>query len=231
MKNSVKVLNRLKKATNYTKLALHKDGPKSYTKGQGAMLKVLYKFGDGKLSKKKLKEILGWHGCETGKVAKKAQHNGYVTIRDPKGKFVVALTDKGQEVVQKRLAAEDRVADEILSMLTDKEVKQLYKITGKIIETCQEMGVDYSLIKKRPHYHGDYHGPCGPEGVDHHHHGTDEGHGCEGDHPEDHCHPEHPGGWHHHEHTHHDESGEYTHDHWHSHEHGEDHDHEHIPEE
>lgn len=46
-----------------------------------------------------------------------------------KGKLSVALTDKGTMVVEKRLAAEDRAADEVLEGLTDKERECLLKLT------------------------------------------------------------------------------------------------------
>ena len=49
MTESTQVLHQLKVATNYSKLAMHKCGPRSFKSGQGAMCKVLYKFGDGKL--------------------------------------------------------------------------------------------------------------------------------------------------------------------------------------
>lgn len=105
------------------------------------MVKVLYKFGDGKLSLKKLEERLGWDGHEVIRVAEKAQENGYVRFAtSKKGKLSVALTDKGTMVVEKRLAAEDRAADEVLEGLTDKERECLLKLTGKVIENCKAMG-------------------------------------------------------------------------------------------
>ena len=112
MTESTQVLHQLKVATNYSKLAMHKCGPRSFKSGQGAMCKVLYKFGDGKLSLKKLEERLGWDGHEVIRVAEKAQENGYVCFAtSKKGKLSVALTDKGTMVVEKRLAAEDRAAE------------------------------------------------------------------------------------------------------------------------
>ena len=112
MSESTQVLHQLKVATNYSKLAMHKCGPRSFKSGQGAMCKVLYKFGDGKLSLKKLEERLGWDGHEVIRVAEKAQENGYVCFAtSKKGKLSVALTDKGTMVVEKRLAAEDRAAE------------------------------------------------------------------------------------------------------------------------
>ena len=42
MIESTQVLHQLKVATNYSKLAMHKCGPRSFKSGQGAMCKVLY---------------------------------------------------------------------------------------------------------------------------------------------------------------------------------------------
>lgn len=111
------------------------------------------------------------------RVAKKAADNGYVTIADPQYKFEVTLTDKGKEVVQKRMAAEDRAADAILEGLSEQEREQLASITAKISQTCEELGIDYSAIKERKHSckkHGN-HGGQGKVG----HSGCEGGgHGC-----------------------------------------------------
>ena len=45
MTSAVKTLAQLKKASKLTNRAFHKNGPKSYKKGQGALLKVLHKKG------------------------------------------------------------------------------------------------------------------------------------------------------------------------------------------
>ena len=152
MIESTQVLHQLKVATNYSKLAMHKCGPRSFKSGQGAMCKVLYKFGGD--------------GHEVVRVAEKAQENGYVRFAtSKKGKLSVALTDKGTMVVEKRLAAEDRAADEVLEGLSDKERECLLKLTGKVIDNCKAMGVDYRTIavkgcrdRKPGHHHN--HGCC-----------------------------------------------------------------------
>ena len=166
MSESTQVLHQLKVATNYSKLAMHKCGPRSFKSGQGAMCKVLYKFGDGKLSLKKLEERLGWDGPRGHSRGREGQENGYVCFAtSKKGKLSVALTDKGIMVVEKRLAAEDRAADEVLEGLTDKERECLLKLTGKVIENCKAMGVDYRTIAvkgcrdRKPGYHHG-HGCC-----------------------------------------------------------------------
>lgn len=183
MAESIEIIKSLKKAANYTKLGMRDLGPKSFKKGQGALIKVLYKFSDeGALCKKKLEKVLGWRGKELRRVAEKAEKNGYVTIADPQFKFEVSLTEKGTEVIKKRLSAEDRAADAILEGLTDEERQQLLTISAKISKTCEELGIDYSEIKKRrggKHCghgkgcgrHGHGHGPEGHGKGCHHGHG------------------------------------------------------------
>ncbi len=152
MTRSGKVLHQLKVASNYSKLAFHKDGPRSFKRGQGALLKVAYKFGKkGTISFRKLCKTLGWDCDEVRDTAKIAQENGYITLgKTKKGKNAVCLTAKGVEVVEKRLAAEDRAADEIMRDVTDEEREALLAITGKIIANCQAMGVDYRVIRVKP---------------------------------------------------------------------------------
>lgn len=147
---STKALDQLKKAANYSKLAMHRNGPYSYKKGQGALLKVLYKFGDGSLKRKKLAKMLRWEPEEVKRVVKKAKKNGYVTVTKAKDKLEVSLTAEGKAIMDKRFAAEDKAADEVLAGLTADQVDTLYELTGKIIDTCKAMGIDYDVIRKRP---------------------------------------------------------------------------------
>lgn len=181
MAESTQVLHQLKTAANYTKLAMHKCGPRSFKEGQGALVKVLYKFGDGKLSLAKLQEHLGWSAHEVIAVAEKAQANGYVAFTtSKKGKLRVKLTEKGTMVIKKRLAAEDRAADEVLSGLSDEERACLLKLCGKVIDTCETMGVDYRTIavkgcrdRKPGHHHSRRSHGCGCHG-----HRNHRGHRC-----------------------------------------------------
>jgi DNA-binding MarR family transcriptional regulator len=151
MTESTKALMALKKAANYSKLTFHKFGPRSYKKGQGALLKVVYKFGEGEpLKKKRLEKILGWRGKELRRIAYKAKKNGYVEISDPKYGFAVSLTDKGRKVVEKRIASDDKCADMILEALSPEEVEALVDSCNKISETCKGLGIDYGRIAKKP---------------------------------------------------------------------------------
>ena len=112
MSESTKAIASLKKASNYMKLAMRKNGPRSFKRGQGALIKVIYKAGEGTLSKDDAKKVLGWRGRDVRFVAKKAADNGYLTIDKPKNGFQMTLSDLGREVIKKRLEAEDKAADE-----------------------------------------------------------------------------------------------------------------------
>lgn len=164
MTESSKAIESLKRAANYTKLAMHELGPRSYKKGQGALLKVIYKFGeDGSLEKDALKDLLNWRGREVREVAKKAEGNGYVTLRDDEGEMVATITEKGIAVMEKRMAIEDAATDAVMAGLSDEELDSLVALCDRISQNCEELGVDYDLIEKRPH-RGHGHGHC------HHHH-------------------------------------------------------------
>ncbi len=151
MTESSKALKSLKTAANYAKLAMHDLGPRSYKKGQGALLKVIDKFGeDGSIEKKRLERMLGWKGDEVRRVAEKAEANGYVALDDEGFEFTVSLTAKGAEVLKKRFAVENHAADAVLAGLTPAEVDQLVALTDKISATCKDdLGIDYARIEKR----------------------------------------------------------------------------------
>ena len=193
MAESTNAIASLKKAANYTKLAMHQEGPRSFKRGQGALIKVIYKFGNGTLGKDEAKKTLGWRGCDVRDVAKKAADNGYLTIENPEDGFTMTLTEMGTEVVKKRLQAEDKAADEVLSGLTDAEKQTLIDLCNKISDKAEEMGVDYARIQKK---HGKRSGKkCCEKG-----HG--EGH--------KHCHKNHHGHGHDHCHGHHHDSPKYV---------------------
>ncbi len=205
MTESTKTIASLKKAANYMKLTMRQEGPRSFNRGQGALLKVVHRFGKGDcLGKDEAKKVLGWRGCDVRTVAEKAADNGYLTIADPSEGFQMTLTEMGAQVVQKRLEAEDRAADAVLSGLSDAEKKKLADLCDKISKTAEEMGVDYARIQKRygkkhgckgkgrsgkgcgcHHGHGRGHEHHGApkyvfvfeEGGKHHEHGHGHGHG------------------------------------------------------
>lgn len=141
MNEAAKSLAQLKKANKLVRLAFHKNGPKSYKRGQGALLRALLE-NDG-ATQRELVKTLGINRSNLKDVMKKAQRNEYVTIEsvDEPRTYAVKLTDLGRELAEKRVAANDRTADEILSCLTAEEVKQLDAITEKLIVAMKEKGI------------------------------------------------------------------------------------------
>lgn len=141
MNEAAKSLAQLKKANKLVRLAFRKNGPKSYKRGQGALLRALLE-NDG-ATQRELVKTLGINRSNLKDVVKKAQRNEYVTIEsvDEPRTYAVKLTDLGRELAEKRVAANDRTADEILSRLTAEEVKQLDAITEKLIVAMKEKGI------------------------------------------------------------------------------------------
>lgn len=141
MNEAAKSLAQLKKANKLVRLAFHKNGPKSYKRGQGSLLRALLE-NDG-ATQRELVKTLGINRSNLKDVVKKAQRNEYVTIEsvDEPRTYAVKLTDLGRELAEKRVAANDRTADEILSCLTAEEVKQLDAITEKLIVAMKEKGI------------------------------------------------------------------------------------------
>ncbi len=150
-------LTHLEIAAKAANRAYHKNGPKSYRKGQGALLKVLHKAG-GSATRDELIDCLGFDRRELKHVVRKAQRNGYVTMEnlDSKG-YKVALSSEGDALAEKRCAAQTKAAQDILSCLSEDEVAQLDALLVKIADSC---GKDKSSRKHkvnhkhRKHSHG-----------------------------------------------------------------------------
>lgn len=151
MNEATASLNQLKKASKLVRLAFHKNGSKSYKRGQGALLNALME-NDG-TTQRKLVDILGMSRSELKDVVKKAERNGYVTIEDAEGKrtYAVKLTDEGRAVAQKRVEANDRTADDILSCLSEEEVAQMNAITEKLILSMKDKGVNGKKKGRKAH--------------------------------------------------------------------------------
>lgn len=141
MNKAAKSLAQLKKANKLVRLAFHKNGPKSYKRGQGALLKALLE-NDG-ATQRELTKVLGMNRRNLKDVVKKASRNEYVTIENVEQPrtYAVKLTDLGRKVVEKRSVANDRAAEDILSCLSEEEVKQLDAITEKLIVSLKEKGI------------------------------------------------------------------------------------------
>ena len=142
MTEATKTLAQLKKTSKLTRLAFHKNGPKSYRRGQGALLNVLLEH-DGE-TQRDLVKVLGVDRGELKGVVKKAERNGYVTIGDAEAArtYTVNLTEEGRKVAEKRVAANDKAAADIIECLSADEVAQLNAITEKLILSMKDKGVN-----------------------------------------------------------------------------------------
>ncbi len=141
MNDASKTLAQMKKANKLVQLAFRKNGPKSFKRGQGLLLNAL-RNNDGALTRDDLIWIMGCDRCELKGVVKKAARNGYVTFEnDEQHGYSVKLTDLGRQLAEKRVAANDRTAEEIVSCLNAEEIAQLNAITEKLILGCKAQGI------------------------------------------------------------------------------------------
>ncbi len=152
MNEATATLAQLKKASKLTRLAFRKMGPKSYKRGQGALMNALLA-NDG-ATQRELVKILGWDRSALKDTVKKAERNGYVTIGDHEDKhtYTVSLTDEGKKIAEKRVAANDKTAEEILECLSAEEVAQLNAITEKLILGIKDKGVNGKKKGRKAHH-------------------------------------------------------------------------------
>ena len=153
MNEATATLAQLKKASKLTRLAFRKNGPKSYKRGQGALMNALLA-NDG-ATQRELVKILGWDRSALKDAVKKAERNGYVTIGDHEDKhtYTVSLTEEGKKIAEKRVAANDKTAEEILECLSAEEVAQLNAITEKLILGIKDKGVNGKKKGRKAHHH------------------------------------------------------------------------------
>ena len=151
MNKSTKTLAQFKKAGKLVRLAQRKNGPKSYKRGQGALLRTLLE-NDG-ATQRDLCVALGLNRAALKDVVRKAKRNDLVTIEKAEGKktYAVKLTAEGRKLAEKHEAAQDKTAEEILKALTADEIAQLDAITEKLIVGMKEAGID-GKKKGRKHH-------------------------------------------------------------------------------
>ena len=157
MNDSAKTLAKMKKANKLIRLAQRKNGPKSYKRGQGALLRVLLE-NDG-TTQRELVAKLGMSRAALKDVVRKAARNGYVTIEKASEKklYIVKLTDEGRKLAKKREAAQDKTVDEIVKVLSTDEIAQLDDICEKLIVGCKEAGIDGKKKGRKHHRKGRKH--------------------------------------------------------------------------
>lgn len=141
MSTQTKTLAQLRKAGKLTNRAFRKNGPKSYKKGQGALIKVLHKH-NGQATSRELVELLSFDRAELKNVVKKAVRNGYVQMGEAEQPhtYTVTLTELGEEIAEKRCAAHEEVADKLLADFTEEEIEQLNRLTEKVILAAKDQG-------------------------------------------------------------------------------------------
>lgn len=155
MTTATKTLKQLRKASKLTDRAFRKNGPKSYKRGQGALIKVLHR-KDGVATSRELIEALGFDRAELKNVVRKAERNGFVSIEDAEEKrtYVVRLSEEGEKVAEKRCAANTKAAEDILSALSEEEIAKLNELTEKVILSCKEQGAHGKRKGGKKHHHG-----------------------------------------------------------------------------
>ena len=151
MNEAAKSLAQMKKANKLVRLAFRKNGPKSFKRGQGALLQAL--LADNGATQRDLTKTLGMNRSNLKGIVKKAERNGYVTIEDCDAKhtYAVKLTDEGRKVAEKRVAANDKTAESILDCLSADEVAQLNALTEKLILSCKDKGINGKKKGRKAH--------------------------------------------------------------------------------
>lgn len=141
MSKQTKTLAQLQKSSKLVNRAFHKNGPKSYKRGQGALLKVLHKH-EGAMTSRELVDVLSFDRAELKAVVKKAVRNGYVEMYDVEQPrtYKVTLTQLGEEIAEKRCAKHTEVAGNLLADFSDEEIEQLNALTEKLILAAKAQG-------------------------------------------------------------------------------------------
>lgn len=150
-----KTVAKMKKAVDLTNLAFHKNGPKSFKQGVGALVIALNR-ADGSLTNRELVEVLGMGRKGVKTIVKKAMRAELVAIEGIEGEkktYKVTLTEEGAKVAAKRVAADKKVAEQVLAGLTEEELEQLASICDKIVLNVKEMGIHGKKHKAYRHNH------------------------------------------------------------------------------
>ena len=94
------------------------------------------------MASRELVDRLSFDRGELKSVVRKAERNGYVTIKsvEEKRTYAVCLTPTGEEVAEKHCAANTETAAAILNYLSEEEISKFNAITEKIILSCKELG-------------------------------------------------------------------------------------------
>ena len=157
MTSAMESIYRYKKANKLVRQAFRKNGPKSYKRGVGTLLATLAE-SDGVATQRELTKRIDVNRSTLKDIVKKAERNGFVTFAEAsegQGNYSVELTDLGREVAAKRAAAQEAVAEDVLSALTAEEREQFDAINEKLILSLKEKGVS---AQRKGHKHSRKHG-------------------------------------------------------------------------
>ena len=143
MTKEQKTVAKMKKATDLAKLAFHKNGPKSFKNGVGAIVVALSEVEDNTLTNRQLIDVLGMGRKGVKSVVKKGVRSDLLVMgeSDEKKTYTVSLTEEGKKVAEKRMSSDAAVAQKVLAGLTEEELKALDAISEKIILNVKEMGI------------------------------------------------------------------------------------------
>ena len=142
MSNAQKTIAKLKKTSDLANLAFHKNGPKSFKNGIGAMIVALYR-ADGTMTQRELGDVLGMGRKGVKTIVKKGVRSELVTMgeSDEKKTYTVSLTEEGKAVAAKRMAADKAVAEQVLDGITAEELEQFTAVCDKIILNVKGMDI------------------------------------------------------------------------------------------
>ena len=150
-----KTVAKMKKTVDLTNLAFHKNGPKSFKQGVGALVVALDR-AEGSLTNRELVDVLGMGRKGVKTIVKKAMRSELVAIEGVEGEkktYRVVLTEEGAKVATKRAEADKAVAEQVLAGVTEEELEQLTAICDKIILNIKEMGINGKKHKAYRHNH------------------------------------------------------------------------------
>ncbi|MDO4502006.1 MAG: MarR family winged helix-turn-helix transcriptional regulator [Coriobacteriia bacterium] len=143
MTQAQKTVAKMKKATDLAKLAFHKNGPKSFKNGVGAVVVALAGAENNTLTNRELIDVLGMGRKGVKSIVKKGVRAELLVMgeADEKKTYTVSLSEEGKKVAEKRMSSDAAVAEKVLAGLTEDELKALEAISDKIILNVKEMGI------------------------------------------------------------------------------------------
>ncbi|MDO5117438.1 MAG: MarR family transcriptional regulator [Eggerthellaceae bacterium] len=139
MADSITTFKQLKKASKLACLTMHKNGPKSFRRGVGSLLRALD--AEKAVTRDELIEHFGFSRKHLKNIVKKAEKSGLVAIVEADEGYAVTLTAEGADVLAKREEANVAAADKLFAALSDEEQEQLGALLDKIVVAAKDEDV------------------------------------------------------------------------------------------